>query len=336
LIERTTHVEPVMPRFEYAAPATLRQALTMLAERPGAAVLAGGSDLLSLLKEGIETPPRLVALRGIPELHGIEPTADGGLRLGATTSLAELLADTRVGRYAALREALESIRAPQELNVATFGGELCQRPRCWYYRNGFGLVAQRSGRSMAPDGDNRYHAVLGGGPVYFVSPSRMAPALVALDARVHVTGLEGERELAAESFFRVPRAEAEREHDLAAGEIVTAVVLPARGDGRSASHEVRQRDGLERPLVAAAAALRLDAGRVGAARIALGQVAPVPWRAREAEDVLLGRAPDEQAAADAAEAALASARPLSGNAYKVRLARVALRRAVLRAAGRES
>jgi xanthine dehydrogenase YagS FAD-binding subunit len=218
--------------------------------------------------------------------------------------------------------------------VATVGGNLCQRPRCWYYRGGFGLLGQgQGGRSMVVDGENRYHAILGNeGPAYFVSPSTMAPLLIALGATVSLFGPAGARTVPVEKFFRVPRTSEEREHDLAPGEIVTEVRVPV-STARSANYEVREREGLDWPLVTAAVALRMSGNTVQSARVVLGHVAPVPWPSPEAEAALAGKAVSEAVAQAAGDAAVRKARALSGNGYKVQLARVAVKRAVLAAAG---
>lgn len=325
-----------MQAFEYASPRTKEDAVRLLAERPESAVLAGGTDLLSLMKERIETPARIVSLRAIPELRGTRSDA-AGLRIGALTTLEELLDDASIARaYPALQQAARGIASPQIRNMGTVGGELCQRPRCWYYRNGFGLLAQQGGSSMVQRGDNRYHAILGNeGPAYFVHASSLAPALIALRARLSVLGTKGAREVALESFYRIPDKEGTKEHTLAPDEIVTEIVVPVPGGVASATYEVRQKLALDWPLAAAAVALSVEAGTIRSARVVLGHVAPVPWRALEAEQVLAGAAAGPEAAEKAAAAALHGAKPLARNAYKIRLARVAVKRALLRALGRE-
>jgi xanthine dehydrogenase YagS FAD-binding subunit len=212
------------------------------------------------------------------------------------------------------------------------GGDLCQRPRCWYYRAGFGLLAVYKGKPLVPDGDNRYHAILGNsGPAYFVSPSSLAPILMALNARVIIQGIAGEHNRSAEGFFVTPRSEKEIEHALHPGEIVTEIQVPNPGDAKMAIYEVRQKEALDWPLAAAAVVLKYSNGVVQNARVVLGHVAPVPWPAPEAGEFLKGKPVDEDAAWEAGKAALSKATPLSRNAYKVQLARVAVKRALLRA-----
>jgi xanthine dehydrogenase YagS FAD-binding subunit len=331
-----------MHAFEYASPTTVEQAASLLAdpstpEGRGARLLAGGTDLLALMKDGVETPGRLVDLKALEALRHLEPAA-GGLRLGALVRLDELAGDERVRRSAPeLAAAAARVGSPQIRSQGTLGGNLCQRPRCWYFRQGFGLLAQKDGRSMVLDGDNRFHAVLGtDGPAYFVSPSTLAPLLVALGARIRLAGGEGERTLALGGFYRIPAREGELEMDLRPGEILTEVILPPPMDLAVASYEVRPGEALDWSLATASVALKLSGHIVESARVVLGQVAPVPWTAREVESFLPGQKITLETAAKAGELAVAGARPLSMNRYKVQLARVAVQRALLRAAGVEA
>jgi xanthine dehydrogenase YagS FAD-binding subunit len=276
-------------------------------------------------------------LKGIPELRGISYDASKGLRVGALTTLREVLSDARVVQeYPALTQAIDGVGSPQILARGTVGGDLTQRPRCWYYRGGFGLLAMAEGGSMVERGDNRYHAILGNaGPAYFVNPSSLAPALIALGATVKILGPGGERAVPVEALYRIPKQRGEAERTLAAGEIVTEIIVPPAAGVKNATYEVRQRTALDWPLAAAAVALRLEGGLVRSARVVLGHVAPIPWKSPDAEKALAGAAGGEAAATKAGEAAVTGARPLSRNAYKVRLARTAVKRAVLRAFGEE-
>jgi xanthine dehydrogenase YagS FAD-binding subunit len=174
-----------MQAFEYASPSTLHEALALLGSQWGEAdVLAGGTDQISLMKDFIHTPKRVVNIKGVKELGGIHQSAQG-LRIGATVTFDELAGNPAVRtEYPALHSAVMGVASPQIRNMGTAGGDLCQRPRCWYYRRGFGLLAMQDGKSLVPNGDNRYHAIFGGGPAYFVSPSSLGPALIALGAKV--------------------------------------------------------------------------------------------------------------------------------------------------------
>jgi xanthine dehydrogenase YagS FAD-binding subunit len=323
-----------MQSFEYASPKTREQAVRLLAT-PGATVLAGGSDLLALMKDGVETPKRLVNLKSVEGLTGVRAEKGKGLRIGALTTLDDLAEDAALNwEYPAVAAAAGRLAGPQIRNVATVGGNLCQRPRCWYFRSGFGLLARHDGKPMVPAGDNRYHAILGNdGPAYFVQPSTLVPLLVAVGAQVALFGPEGERWIELEKLYRVPQSEAEREVDLRPGEILAEVLLPPAAGRKIASYEVRQRETLDWSLATAAVALEMEGDRVGRARVVLGQVAPIPWTAAEAEELLRGKPLDAAVAAQAGEAAVQKAKALSHNQYKIQLARVAVKRALLAAAG---
>lgn len=325
-----------MQPFEYASPTTREQAVRLLAAQPDrTTVLAGGSDLLALMKDGVVVPGRLVNLKKVEGLRGIRYAAESGFRIGALTSIDELASSEAVRlEHPVVAETAGRLAGPQIRHVATVGGNLCQRPRCWYFRNGFGLLPMRDGKSMVLEGDNRYHAILGNdGPAYFVSPSTLVPVLIALNAEVTLLGPQGERRIPLEKLYRVPQTEGEREHDLAPGEIVTELALGPLAGRQAANYEVRQRETLDWPLATAAVALETDSGRVKSARVILGQVAPVPWGAREVESFLVGKAIDEAVADEAGKLAVQGAKPLSRNRYKIQLARVAVRRALLAAVG---
>jgi xanthine dehydrogenase YagS FAD-binding subunit len=323
-----------MQAFEYVSPTTLQAAVQLLAEAKGeAAILAGGTDLLSLMKDRIVSPTRVVDLQKLRELKRIEFQSGSGLRLGALVTLDELIDNAEVRQhYPALVQAAQGVSSPQIRGVGTVGGDLCQRPRCWYYRAGYGLLATYEGKPLVPDGDNRYHAILGNSePAYFVSPSSLGPALLTLGAKVRLHGPEGARELEVEKFFVTPASESESEHALKAHEILTEIVVPAADGIKMAVYEVRQKEALDWPLAAAAVALSFEGDAVRRARVVLGHVAPVPWPSAEAEQALVGKTFIDELADEAGRAAVSKATPLSKNAYKVQLARVAVKRALLRA-----
>lgn len=324
-----------MEAFEYAHPSSLKEAVGLLGSRWGEAeLLAGGTDLLSLMKNYVAAPKRLVSLKDVNELRGIESVADG-VRLGALVTLEEMRENATIQRdFPALVQAAEGVASMQIRNVGTVGGDLCQRPRCWYFRNGFGLLARDAqGRSLVLEGDNRYHAILGNdGPAYFVHPSSLAPPLMALEARAGIFGPEGTREVSLGDFFRTPQSNDDRETVLRPNEILTAITIPASvGGWRNATYEVREREFLDWPLATASVSLQFDGGAVTQARVVLGHVAPVPWRSREAEQALMDQKMDEATAERAGNAAVRPAKALSKNAYKVQLARVAVKRALLAA-----
>jgi xanthine dehydrogenase YagS FAD-binding subunit len=230
--------------------------------------------------------------------------------------------------YKALADAAAGIPSPQIRHMGTAGGDLCQRPRCWYYRQGFGLLAMNDGKPLVPDGENKYHAIFGGGPAYFVSASSLGPALVALGATVKLVSARASREVPAAKFFVTPKDANTREIALHPDEILTEIVIPA-GAVKTATYEVRQKEALDWPLAAAAVALKMNGNTVTAARVVLGHVAPIPWEAVGAGKALAGKTITAATAEAAGKAAVEGAQPLSQNAYKVQLARVAVKRALL-------
>ncbi|MGB7848074.1 MAG: FAD binding domain-containing protein [Candidatus Acidiferrum sp.] len=325
-----------MIRFEYVSPNSVKQALGLLSANWGEAeILAGGTDLLALMKDYVVTPKRVVNIKQLPGMHAISAERDE-LRIDALVTLDRIADAAQIRRdYPALAQCVADAASPQIRNMATIGGNLCQRPRCWYFRNGMGLLPRTAnGKSLVVEGDNRYHAILGNeGPAYFVSPSTIAPMLIAYGTRLHVTGPTGDREVDVEKFFRIPMSENEREHDLKANELITAVVVPPAKGVRAASYEVRQRASFDWPLATAAVALLMNGNVVQSARIVMGAVAPVPWVSQEAAQAIAGKSIDERTASAAGEAAVSKARPLGHNDYKVKLAAVAVKRALLAAAG---
>ncbi len=334
-----------MHSFEYTAPTSKEQVVQLLgADWSQASIFAGGTDLLALMKDDIETPKRLVNIKSVAGLDTISFAPRAGLKIGALAKLSQLADNVDVQRnYPMLAWAVDEAASPQIRNMATIGGNLCQRPRGWYYRSGMGLLAlDAQGKSMLVAGDNRYAAILGNdGPALFVSPSTIAPALIAYGASVRIFGPSGSREVALEKFFVIPgtgvlgkltRDIAQREHDLKPNEIVTDILLPAPADLKTAQYEVRQKYSFDWPMSMASVALKMNGSTVESARIVLGAVAPIPWLSHEAAHAITGKAISEATAAAAGKAAVASAKPLSRNAYKIQLTQVAVKRALLQAA----
>jgi xanthine dehydrogenase YagS FAD-binding subunit len=325
-----------MQSFEYANPATLKDALALLNSTTASeevAVLAGGTDLLSLMKDYIQTSRRIVNIKGIKELHGIQKTT-AGVRLGSLVTMEELAEDSAIrADYPSLVTAARGISSPQIRNMGTIGGDLLQRPRCWYFRLGYGLLAKdANGKSLVPGGENKYHAIFGNaGPAYFVSPSSLAPALAALGAKVKLASSSGSREVLVEKLFVIPSNDTQLEHTAKPNEILTEILIPSAPGIRNATYEIRQKESLDWPLATASVALSMQGSTVARARIVLGHVAPIPWTASQAEQTLAGKSLTESAAQEAAQAAVADAKPLSQNAYKVQLARVAVKRALMEA-----
>jgi xanthine dehydrogenase YagS FAD-binding subunit len=258
------------------------------------------------------------------------------MHIGALVRIQDLADNVDVQkRFPTLAYAAEEAASPQIRNMATIGGNLCQRPRCWWFRNGFGLLAMQNGKSLVLTGDNRYHAILGNeGPAYFVSPSTIAPTLIAHNAKLRIIGPNGPREIELAKFFVIPKSEDEREHDLKPNEIIAEIVVPAAPGGlKSAQYEIRQKVEFDWPLATATAALTMSGNSVKAARIVLGTVAPIPWVSDEAAQALVGKTISEQVADDAGKAAVSRAKGLGRNDYKIQLTRVAVKRAILKAAG---
>ena len=320
-----------MNRFELARAATAAQARELLAEKPGSVFKAGGIDLVDHMKEHLVEPPRVVDLRTIPGLDGIAAEPDGSLRIGPLATLARVAADDAVRKtHAALAQACAEAASPQIRNVATVGGNVLQRPRCWYYRlESYQCLKKGGDVCFAVGGENRYHAIFGGGPSYAVHPSNAAVPLLAFGASFVLEGAQGSRTVTAAEFFTSPAKDPERENQLRAGEILTEIRVPAAGGMRSTYQDVRERVAFDWPLVSAAVALKTDGGLVREARVVLGAVAPVPWRSTKAEQALLGKPLDEAAATAAARAAIFGAVPLSDNGYKVGLVQTLVRRALM-------
>ncbi len=324
-----------MKSFEYAAPATLKEATALLSDKWGETeILAGGTDLVTSLKQHLTAPGRVVSLRNISEIKGILQTAGKILRVGSTTTLGQLASDKTVkAHFPSLLTAAEGVGSPQLLSVGTVGGDLCQRSRCWYFRNGFGLFGKDGNTPLVREGDNRYHAIFGNeGEALFVSPSSLGPALIALDASLVVVGPnENRRKIAAAEFFQTPKSATERETALKPNEILAEIEIPLR-DLKNATYEVRHRHGLDWPYATASVAFALKGGVATDARVVLGHVAPIPWSAAGAAKALSGAKVDEGLAAKCGEAAAQGAKPLSKNGYKIQLVKAAVKRAVLAAA----
>lgn len=324
-----------MKSFEYATPSKLEEATALLAESWGETeILAGGTDLVTSLKQGITAPKRVVSLKNVSALKGIKADKKS-VRIGSMTTLAELTSNSAIKEhFPALVTAVKAIGSQQIISVGTVGGDLCQRPRCWYYRNGFGLFGKQGDSSLVVTGDNRFHAIFGNeGPAYFVSASSLGPVLIALDASIRVAGPSGKkREIAAKELFRTPKNEKERETILKPNEIIAEISVPIKGL-KNATYEVRHRNGFDWPYVTATVAFELRGGIATNARVVLGHVAPVPWTSEGAGKALSGAKVDASLAAKCGEAAIQGAKPLSGNAYKVQLVKIAVKRAVVAAAG---
>lgn len=319
----------MLPTFAYARPRTLADATRELGAE-GARPLAGGSDLLGCLRDGVSTATKVVALSGLGELRGVEARPDGSLRLGALTPVSEVAASALVReRFPVLARAAAAVASPQLRNQGTLGGNLCQRPRCWYFRGDF-HCARKGGKScFAQSGKNARHAILGGGACVMVHPSDIAPALVALDATARLVGPRGQRTVRLGELFVGPQKDLRRETVLTPGEVIVEVAVPRPEPGTSSTYEkVRARGAFDFALAGVAIVIARKGDVVGRARVVLAGVAPVPWRAATAEQALEGKRLDPAAIEQAAAAAVAGAEPLADNGYKVDLAKGLVTRAL--------
>jgi len=322
-----------MRPFEHVSVGSIDQALQALSlsDDWSVRILAGGTDLMHEMKQGIAAPQRLVDIKAIPGLDRIEES-EGVVSIGALVRVSELERDDLVGsRLPMLAQAAGEVASPQLRNMGTVAGNVLQRPRCWYYRDRDTVCLRRGGdRCFAVAGDNRLHAIFGGGPCHIVCPSDLAPALVALRAVVDVAGSRGTRRLPLADLFRTPKEDPLRENALAPTDIVTGfhVRVPG-GVSRGVFLKARERQVWDFALASVAAQVRLDAdGRVNAADIVLGGVAPNPWVSKEAAEAVTGERLTDEVCRRAAEAAMKTAHPLRHNAYKVELTRSLIERAL--------
>ena len=333
-----------MKSFEWTNPKTINEAVKLLrvaapstdideAPRP----LAGGQDLLTTMKDYTSRPARIVNLKNIPGLNRITLTARG-LNIGALVTLTELEEHAGVRKsFPGLAEAARSIATPQIRNLGTVGGNLCQRPRCWYFRLEEVICFKKGGSECyAAAGENKYNAIIAGGPSFIVHPSDLAPMLLALGARVTVAGAKGRRVIPLDKFFTLPsEGDIRRENVLENDDIITEINVPASPLAAHSTYlKFKERESLDFALASVAAAVQLAPHKtVRASRIVLGGVAPIPWRVPAAENYLTGKTLTPDVLAEAGKLALAEAKPLEKNAYKVPLAQTLVRRALAKAGG---
>jgi xanthine dehydrogenase YagS FAD-binding subunit len=323
--------------FAYVNPANEKDAVAALKIDAGSSALAlgGGQDLLARMKDYITTPDRLVNVKGLDAT--VAPTPAGGLRIGSAVKIVDLAEHAQVAKlYPALVVAAGEVGTPQIRNQGTVGGNINQRPRCWYFRNEeFNCFKKGGNRCFATTGENQYHAIFGNdGPSHIVHPSSLAVPLVAYGATFRILGPDGERDVPASDYFTMPTMRnVRKENVLADDEILTHVTLPAPGNVKTGHYEVRYKQSHDWPLAFSTVVLTMNGNTIASARVVLGAVAPVPWRSKPAEAALAGKPLNAETAAAAAEAAVSEAKPMSGNAYKVQIARTAVKRAILHAAG---
>ena len=328
-----------MKAFSYVNPANERDAVRALGtDRDKVMPLAGGQDLLARLKDYVAQPDRIVNVKSALDAT-ITPMPGGGLKIGAAMKLVDLAEHAGVAKlYPAFSRAAVEVGTPQIRNQGTVGGNLNQRPRCWYFRNEEFVCFKKGGNvCFSPQGENQFHAIFGSGPSFIVHPSSLAVPSVAYGATFRLAGPNGERMVPAAEYFTMPTLQnVTTENVLAANELLTHVILPAPGAVKSGHYEVRYKESHDWPIAFATVLLTMGGDTVKAARIVMGAVAPVPWRAQAAEAALVGKPINEATAAAVADVALRDARPLSQNAYKIQVAKTAVKRAILNAAGIET
>jgi len=312
----------MLTNFTYVRPKSLEEAFKHLSSE-GSKVHAGGTDLLGCLRDHVFEASKVVSLSSMKNLRGIRKSSQGGMRIGSLTTLREVAWNSDIQKhYTALAQAASEVASPQLRNQGTLGGNICQKPRCWYYRGEFHCLRKGGEECFALAGENAFHCIFGGESCYIVHPSDTAPALGALDAQVYIRGPKGQRSVALEKFHVPPAEDYTKETRLEAGEIVTEIGLPPPVEGlRSSYRKVRARQSWDFALAGVALALVFKADQVQKARVFLSGVAPVPWRSREVEEVVIGKRLDEATVRKAAEAAVQKAKPLDQNAYKIPLLR---------------
>jgi xanthine dehydrogenase YagS FAD-binding subunit len=312
----------MLPGFSIVRPTSLADALAQL-EGGNARIHGGGTDLLGCLHDGVFDTDKVVSLGRVQELRGISRTSDGGLRIGALTTISEIGTDDIIARhYGALHDAAQVVASPQLRNQGTLAGNLCQKPRCWYYRGEFDCVRKGGETCFAYEGENQYHCIFGGDTCYIVHPSDTAPSLAAHGAICRISGPSSSRSVPVENLHVLPSENPQRETVLEPDEILTEIVLrPPPEDSRGSYRKVRARASWDFALAGVAMVLRFEGSVVAGARVFLSGAAPVPWRARGVEEAIIGKTLDAQVVAAAAEAAVAGAEPLAKNGYKVPLFR---------------
>ncbi len=321
-----------MKNFMIAQPQSIEEAVSLLsAKKESYYLMAGGTDLIGEIKDNIVEPDVVVDLSSLPNLSSIKKEKNG-VRIGALTTVAELAEDRMIKEeYPGLHQAANSLASPQLRNVGTVGGNLCQRPRCWYYRDSEVKCRKKGGsRCYAYRGRNRYHAILGGGLCYIVHPSDLAPMLIALEAEISIHSDKGEKIVPLEDFFVLPKTNVHKENVLEPGEILTEVRIPASQTGDKSTYlKLKERGTWDFAVVSAAVKGTLSKGAFQNIKIVLGGVAPVPWRMKKAEDMIKGKKAAEDLLREAAREELKEANPLEENGYKKDLVETVLYRAVL-------
>jgi xanthine dehydrogenase YagS FAD-binding subunit len=311
----------MLPNFTYVRCHTLNEAIQHLSSR-NAKLLAGGTDLLGCLRDAVFDASKLVSINRLNNLRGIAETGEGGLRIGALTTVTQVAENQAIKeRYRALAQGAAEVGSPQLRNQGTIGGNICQKPRCWYYRGEFHCLRKGGQLCYALGGENQYHGIFGSdGKCCIVHPSDIAPALVAYGSQVRITGPKGNRLVPLENFYVLPRENVEKETILKQGDVVTHILVPRAPKGlRSSYRKVRVRRSFDFALAGVALALVFQGDRIQSARVVMSGAAPIPWRSKEVEQVITGKNLNPAIIAEAAQAAVKNAQPLAHNDYKIAL-----------------
>ncbi|MGE5351871.1 MAG: FAD binding domain-containing protein [Acidobacteriota bacterium] len=322
----------MMKSFNYTQPKSLKEASLIIKKKPHEAVFfAGGTDVLGLLKAGLIGPDEVVNLKSIPDLKYIRYTAGKGLQIGALTGLGEIAENSVIKeKYNILRQAALEVASPQLRNLATLGGNLCQRPRCWYFREDFNCLRKGGDMCYAFEGQNKYHCVTGGGPCFIVHPSDMAVALMALEAKLTIYGDKKTRTVPIKDFFVLPEDDYRHENILKDGEIVTEITVPELPEGSKTSYlKFKERGVWDFAVVSVGAVLRKAGDKIASGKLSFGGVAPIPWMDEALNAKLVGLAANEDSIALVASEVLKKAEALSKNAYKIPLLRNLTKRILL-------
>jgi xanthine dehydrogenase YagS FAD-binding subunit len=311
--------------FSYVRAESLGEAVRHFAS-DGAVVHAGGTDLLGCLRDQVFSAGKVVSISGLKGLKGLTKSKDGGLRIGALTTITDIALNPDIQKhYSGLARAASEVASPQLRNQGTLGGNLCQKPRCWYYRGEFHCIRKGGNQCFAVNGENAFHCIFGGGDCFIVHPSDTAPALASLETRLHLEGPKGKRVVPVEGFFLLPDFDPTRETVLGPGELVTHIELPAPAPGLKSSYrKVRARRSWDFALAGVALSLVFEGDRVTKARVFLSGAAPIPWRAKEVEAVITGQKLTPNVIQKAAEVSVQRAKPMEQNAYKIPLFRAVI------------
>ena len=312
-----------IPNFTYVRAKSLREAVQQLSAKE-ARLHAGGTDLLGCLRDEVFTASKIVSIGQLNDLRGIREMKGGGVQIGALTSIAEVAGHPLIRKqYPALAKGAGEVASPALRNQGTLGGNICQKPRCWYYRGEFHCLRKGGDRCYAVQGENHYHCLFGSDQIcYMVHPSDTAPALMAYEATVRIAGPKGTRRVPIDRFFVRPGEDFQKETVVGSGEIVMQILLPPSIRGlRSSYRRIRARRSWDFALAGVALALQFEGEEVRKARVVLSGAAPIPWRSREAEEVLTGKRLERETISRAAKTAMEKAQPLAHNGYKIPLFR---------------